>query len=224
VTPAVGGADPAEARRAIRNSFFSQAQKSKKGKVFLRAEVLYNMQATVREGRCFQLSDGYLLVMLNTADQGEHYLFGRYPSRPEQVSFALCCLGNFFLAGSDIKAARQVVKTYMDQMASDIHVTNAIRKTLIALPLIVGLASMISLLYYFTIGGITGSLLVGGGILFIGTGIAAKNGYDEDFTPASHEKIPDYLHRQQGKIVPTSINVETFSHSEQKSLRGENGL
>ncbi|HUU30209.1 MAG TPA: hypothetical protein VM123_20585 [archaeon] len=215
VCPAVAGSDMSHARRTISNSFFSQAKQTKKGKFFLRSEVLYNLQSPVKEGQCYRLSGGYVVAVIKSLDKEEHYLYGKYTSKMEQEFFILTCLGNFFYFDSSQRAANQVINYYFDNLSGNIRMTNAFKKMIFALPLVLVLAIMVGVLYYLTIGGYGESIFVGGGIMLIGAAIAAKNGYDEEVTPASHEKIPGYLHRQTGKIVPTSLNLES------KSLDGE---
>jgi len=217
VAPATSGVDLSAARKAVSASFLSQALKNKKGKVFLRAEALYNLNSSLRSGQCFHLPNGYLLAILHTADQVDHYLFGRYGSGVEQSSFALGAIAAFLCQETGQKAVRSIVLGYMESLAGEIRVNNAIKKTIYALPLILGLAVMVALVYYFTIGGIAGSLALGSGLAAIGVAIAAKNGYDEEVTPSSHERIPEYLSRQQGKVVMTSINTETLTQAEMKA-------
>ncbi len=214
VAPATAGDDLVAARKTIAGSFLSQALKSKKGKIFLRAEALYNLNSNLRSGQCFQLPYGYLLALLRTADQADHYLFGRYNSRLEQVTFALGALGAFVCQDSGQKAARGFIRSYMETLAGEIRVGNAVKKTLYALPIILGLAAMVGMVYYFTAGGIAGAIALAAAISAIGVAIAAKNGYDEEVTAASHERIPEYLCRQQGKVIHTALNVEPLPQAE----------
>ena len=67
---------------------------------------------------------------------------------------------------------------------------------------------MIGLVYRFALGGGFESVVLGGGILLIGVAIAFKNGYDEEITPASHEKIPDHVNRHHGKVVLGPVHVD----------------
>ncbi len=217
VCPVSDSDDLDRARRAISSSFFSQASKSDKGKVFLRKEALYNLHSGVRSAQGFSFSSGYILCIISTEDKGKHFLFGYYPSRREQETFILKCLGYFYLCESYQTAVIRLVRDYINALAGNIRLSNAIKKILIALPLCVGLSLMIGLLYWVAIGGGFGSVVVGVGILFIGVAIAGKNGYDEEITPASHEKIPDHVNRLQGKVVLGPIHVDAKPEEDEKA-------
>lgn len=214
VAPATSGDDLAQARRTIAGSFLGQALKSKKGKIFLRAEALYNLQSDLCKGHMHQVAGGYLIAILSTADQSEHYLVCRCSARSDQVNFALLVIGSFLCHPSSLKAARVVVKAYMESLAGEIRAMNALKKTLYSLPLVLTLALIVGMVYFFTLGGVAGSVALGAVITLIGAGIAAKNGYDEDFTPSSHERIPEYLCREKGKVTPAQLNAETFAQVE----------
>jgi|GEM_PF-2155384 len=209
ICPMVSDTDMAQARRVISSSFFAQAQKTRKGKYFLRTEVLYNLKPGVKDGECYKLPGGYLLAVIRLIDGEEHYLFGRYPSRTEKDAFNLAAIGFFYLLDSPMKAVAQLVKYYMDSITGSVRINNALKKMLLALPLVLSLAMLVGVLYYLTLGGPAEAILVGGGIMFIGMVIAGKNGYDEDVTPASHEKIPGYLARREGKVTATSVPLES---------------
>ena len=208
VCPVSDSEDLDRARRAISSSFFNQASKSDKGKVFLRKEALYNLHSGVRSAQGFSFSSGYILCIISTEDQGKHFLFGCYPSRREKETFILKCLSCFYLCESYQAAVIRIVRDYIAALAGNIRLNNAIKKILIALPLVVGLGLMIGLLYWIALGERFESLVVGGGILLIGVAIAGKNGYDEEITPASHEKIPDHVNRHHGKVVLGPIQVD----------------
>jgi hypothetical protein len=217
VCPAVMGSDMSHARRVISSSFFNQAQKSKKGRMYLRSEILYNLQFPLASGQCYRLPGGYLLAIINTMDNEEHYLFGRHYSRFEQEIFVLNCIGCFLYFDSTTQAVRRIINFYLNNLGGDIRMTNAMKKMLFALPLVLSLSLLIGVLYYFALGGVIEAFLVGGGLMLIGMMIAGKNGYDEEVTPASHEKIPDYLTRQKGKIVTPSIGPESQSNDKEIS-------
>ncbi|MEA2062156.1 MAG: hypothetical protein U9P14_00535 [Gemmatimonadota bacterium] len=204
IRPAVSRDDMPRARRYIRESYLSQARKTRKGKVFLRREALYNLNSGVHSFQCFRLPSGYLLCVIGTGDQGEHYLFGQYQSRSEQELFIQGCLGNFLTSPVYQRAVSLMVRKYITALAEGIRMANAFRKILVSMPLALILSVMVGVLYSIALGGVMQSLVVGGGILFIGVAISGKNGYDEDITPASHEKIPDYINLHQGQIKFTS--------------------
>ena len=201
VCPGVTSEDMDRARRAINSSFLNQASKTKKGKVFLRREALYNLSTKVQSAECFRFSSGYLMCVVSTEDQGKYFIFGQYPSTHEQEAFILKCLGYFYLYESYQTAVLRLVRDYIAVLSKDIRMSNAIKKILVALPLGLSLAIMVGLLYIVVLGGIAESILVGSGILFVGVAISGKNGYDEDITPDSHEKIPDYVKRRFGQVV-----------------------
>ena len=208
VCPVLSYSDPAQARHTINSSFYEQGLKSKKGRYFLRAEVLYNLQPFVKEGRCHKLPGGYLLALIETIDGEEHYLFGRFPSRVEQINFILTALGYFFFFDSPQRAVASLVKHYLERFSGNVRVNHAVKKMLVALPIVLGLAFLVGILYYLTFGRLAESALVGGGITFVGMAIAWKNGYDEEITPASHESIPAYLARKGTRVIATTSALE----------------
>jgi hypothetical protein len=208
VCPVVSSDDMDGARRAISSSFLSQASKSNKGKTFLHREALYNLRSGVRTGRCYRLSSGHLICVFNTEDQGEHYLFGYFPSHREQDTFVLKCLSYFYLCETYQAAVIRVVKDYINSLSGNIHLSNALKKIFVALPLGLGLGLMIGIIFSFVIGGIFEAFVVGGGILLIGVIISGKNGYDEEITPASHERIPDHVNRHHGKNIMGPVSAE----------------
>ena len=208
ICPAVSDRDLAQARRVISSSFFEQAQKTRKGKYFLRAEVLYNIKSFVKSGECYKLPDGYLLAVIRMLDGEEHFLFGRYPSRTEKDAFNLAAIGFFYLLDSPIKAVSRLVKHYIDSVAGSVRMNNAFKKILLAFPVVLSFAVLVGILYHMTLGNPAEAVLVGGGIMFIGMAIAGKNGYDEEVTPASHEKIPGYVSRKGGKVTAATAALE----------------
>ncbi|MFH1069970.1 MAG: hypothetical protein V1794_10170, partial [Candidatus Glassbacteria bacterium] len=147
VCPAVSESEPVQARHAIATSFYSQAAKSRKGRFFLRSEVLCNMQSMVSSGESWKLPGGYVMSMVHTIDGEDHYLFGKYPSRDEENTFNLVTLGNFYFHEMPIKAVSGVVRYFIDSLAGGIRMNNAIRKMLIALPIVLGLAALVGILY-----------------------------------------------------------------------------
>lgn len=209
IYPAVSDADITQARLVISSSFFSQAQKTKKGKYFLRAEVLYNLRPVVKSGECYKLPGGYLLSVIRLINGEEHYLFGHYPSRTEKDAFNIAAIGFFYLFDSPMKAVAQLVKYYMDSIAGNVRINNALKKMILAFPLVLSLAVLVGVLYYMALDGPMEAILVGGGIMFIGMSIAGKNGYDEEVTPKSHEKIPGYISRKGGKVTATAAPLES---------------
>lgn len=209
IYPVVSDTDMAQARRVISSSFFAQAQKTRKGKYFLRTEVLYNLKPIVKNGECYKLPGGYLLAVIRLINGEEHYLFGRYPSRTEKDAFNLAAIGFFYLLDSPMKAVARLVKYHMDSVAPNVRTNNALKKMLVAFPMVLIPAILVGIFYYMTLGGLAGAILVGGGIMFIGMAIAGKNGYDEEVTPASHEKIPGYLARKGGKVTATVATLES---------------
>ncbi|MBN2287791.1 MAG: hypothetical protein JXQ83_00565 [Candidatus Glassbacteria bacterium] len=216
IFPAVSGDDQDSARRAISGSFFDQALKSKKGRVFLRREALYNLRSAIRGAECWRFPSGHLLCVISTEDQGKHFLFSYCPSRQEQDAFILKCLACFYRHESYQAAVISLVRDYIAAMSGNIRLANAIKKIMIALPLALGLGLMIGLLYSVVIGGAFESMVIGSGIVLIGVVIAGKNGYDEEITPASHERIPDYVNRQQGRVVMGSLQLDTTPEKKKK--------
>ena len=219
VCPAVLESDPAQARHAIASSFFTQAGKSVKGKYFLRAEVLSNLKTVVRKGQSWKLPGGYVLSQLQIMDGEDHYLFARNPSRAEQYTFNLVTLSNFIFHEVPVNAASNVVRYFIRALAGGIRTSNAVRKMLLALPIVLGLAALVGVLYYMIFEDPVQSILVGGGITFIGMAIAGKNGYDEPVTPVGHEKIPSYLARKGGKT--TATNAALLLHAEEEGRKAE---
>ena len=219
VYPSVSGSDMYRARNIIRNSFFTQAQKTPKGKIFIRSEVLYNLRLSVKSGECFQLPGGYLLSIIHTVDQDEHYLFGRYPSRLERDGFNLLTIGCFNYFESPIEAVTQIVKFYMDKMAPDIRWRNALKKMIIALPIVLSLSVLVGAVYYLTLGIPGEAFLLASGIMLVGMAISGKNGYDEEITPASHEKIPEYMVRKGGKIMTVALDLDSQIQNQPDLLR-----
>ncbi len=209
VCPAVSGDDLEYARRKISGSFYSQGLKSKKGRQFLRTEVLCNLQLPFVGARCFAFPGGYLLAVILGAEGDEHYLYGRFPSKYEQQGFLQHCLGQLCSHGTVSRAVQRVVARYLEELTGDLQVSNAIRKVLFALPLVLGLSALIGVLYFLTLGGVVEAAMIGGLIMLIGMGIAAKNGFDEEIKPAGHEKIPSYLVRRKGKVAAAPPAAET---------------
>ena len=207
--PVVLDNDMAQARRVISSSFFAQAQKTRKGRSFIRTEVLYNLKLVIKNGECYKLPGGYLLAVIRLVNGEEHYLFGRYPSRTEKDAFNVAAIGFFCLLDSPAKAVDQLVKYHMGSVAPNVRINNAFKKMLVALPLVVIPAIVVGILYYMTLSRPVEAMLVGGVIMFIGMAIAGKNGYDEEVTPASHEKIPGYIARKKSKVIFTSATLES---------------
>ena len=215
--PVVSDTDTAQARRVISSSFFAQAQKTRKGRYFIRTEVLYNLKLVIKNGECYKLPGGYLLAVIRLINGEEHYLFGRYPSRTEKDAFNLAAIGFFCLLDSPAKAVDQLVKYHMGSVAPNVRINNALKKMLVALPLVLIPAILVGILYYMTLRRPAEAMLVGGVIMFIGMAIAGKNGYDEEVTPASHEKIPGYIVRKGSKVTATSATLESGAQeSEEK--------
>ncbi|MBW7995198.1 MAG: hypothetical protein FVQ81_01245 [Candidatus Glassbacteria bacterium] len=213
VCPSVSNLDLIEAGRAIARSYFSQAQGTKKGRLFIRSEVLNNLKPFVSSGDCHRLPGGYMLALIRTIDGEEHYLICRLTAKAEQDAFNMRMLAYFFYYEAPQKAVFRLIKYYLDTQAGGIRTMRAIRKMLIAAPIVVSLAVLVSALYYIVLGVGGESFLVGAGITFIGMLIAAKNGYEEKIKPADHQKIPSYLSRKDGKVTATtsSLNFSDMS-------------
>jgi len=217
ICPGTDSEDLDRARRAVSSSFRSQALKSQKGRVFLRREALYNLHSGVRAAQCFRFSSGYLICVVSTEDKGKHFLFGFYPSRHEQVKFVLKCLSYFYFCESYQAAVMRIVGDYINTLAGSIRLANAVRKIVVALPLALSLSAMVGVLYAIVLGGILQSVICGGGLLLLGVVISFKNGYDEEITAASHEKIPDHVNRHHGQVVLSPIYAETKAQDKKKS-------
>ncbi|MEA1997134.1 MAG: hypothetical protein U9N45_05820, partial [Gemmatimonadota bacterium] len=72
VFPALAGESLAHARSIINTYFYSQARNTRKGRFFLRSEVIYNLQSSVHSGRCYRFPGGCLLAIIRTKDNDEH--------------------------------------------------------------------------------------------------------------------------------------------------------
>ncbi|MFC1544688.1 hypothetical protein ACFL4X_00835 [Gemmatimonadota bacterium] len=217
VCPTVSSSDLVEAGRLIGKSFFGQAQNSKKGSMFLRSEVLNNLRPFVASGSCHRLPGNYLLALVQTMDGEEHYLICKQNSKLEQDAFNLRLLADFYFFERPQKAVIHLLQYYLEFQSGGIRTLQAFRKLLFASPIVVGLAALVSVLYYIVLAQPGEALLVCAGIVLIGSLIAAKNGYEEAINPAIHQKIPSYISRKNGRVTATTSSLNLSSLAEKSN-------
>ena len=201
IAPLTSSDEPSVARNMICASFVIQALKAEKGRVFLRKEALYNIIPKLSTCRAFLIQGSHILLVVKTSEKAEHYFFGQTLSSFDQEQFIVNCLANFYRVDAYQQAIKNFIYGYVHSLASDIRMNNAFKKVAIAFPLALGLAAMVGVIYFFTLGGLSMTLAVAACIFAIGVIIAAKNGYDQKITPSSHEKIPEYYSRAHGSLV-----------------------
>ncbi len=208
VCPGALESDLAPAGASIAGSFFNQSRNSKKGRFYLRSEVLYNLRPFIASGACHRLPGNYMLALLRAVDGEEHYLICKQSSRQDQDLFNIRMLANFYLHGKPRKAVARLINDYLELNSGGIRTMQAIRKVLFASPVVVSLAVLISILYYIVFSAMGESILIGAGLLLIGSLIAAKSGYEEEINPLDHQKIPSYLSRKDGKVTATTQSLD----------------
>jgi hypothetical protein len=208
VCPAVSESEFVEAGTAIARSFFNQSANSKKGRFFLRTEVLYNLRPFVASGACHRLPGNYMLALVTTMDAEEHYLICRQNAKLDQDTFNMRLLAYFYLHEMPQKAVVRLIGYYLEAMSGGIRTIQALRKVLFASPIVVSLTGLVSILYYIVLGVAGEAMLIGTGILLIGSMIAAKSGYEEEIDPIAHQKIPSYIARKDGKVTATTKSLD----------------
>ncbi len=211
VCPAVSESAIVEAGTAIARSYFNQSLKSKKGRFYLRSEVLYNLCPFVSGGDCHRLPGNYMLALITTMDGEEHYLICKQNSKLDQDTFNMRLLANFYLHEMPQKAVVRLIGYYLEAMSGGIRTMQAIRKVLFASPIVVSLTGLVAILYYIVFGTAGEAMLIGTGIILIGSLIAAKNGYEEEIDPIAHQKIPSYIARKDGKVTATTKSLDLSS-------------
>ncbi len=208
VCPGALESDLAQAGASIAGSFFNQSRNSKKGRFYLRSEVLYNLRPFIASGACHRLPGNYMLALLRTTDGEEHYLICKQNSRQDQDLFNIRLLADFYLRGKPRKAAAGLIRYYLELSSGGIRTMQAIRKALFASPIVVSLAVLISILYYIVFSAMGESILIGAGLLLTGSLIAARSGYEEEINPLDHQKIPSYISRKDGKVTATTQSLD----------------
>ncbi len=208
VFPAILESDITEAGPAIARSFYNQSLNSQKGHFYLRSEVLCNFRPIVASGDCHRLQDNYMLALLTTTDSEEHYLICRQNSKLDRDTFNIKLLANFYLRDMPQKAAANLIRSYIDVMSGGIRTMQAFRKVLFASPIVVSITALVSILYYIVFSSLGEAMLIGVGIMMIGSLLAAKSGYEEEIDPISHQKIPSYISRKDGKVTATTKSLD----------------
>jgi hypothetical protein len=208
VCPAVSESDLVEAGTSIARSFYNQSGNSKKGRIYLRSEVLYNLRPFVASGTCHRIPGSYLLAMVTAIDGEEHYLICKQNSKLDQDTFNTRLLAYFYLHDIPQKAVIRLISYYMEAMSGGIRTMQAIRKVLFASPIVISLTGLVSILYYVVFHAAGESMLIGVVIMLIGSMIAARNGYDEAIDPIVHQKIPSYIARKDGKVTATTKSLD----------------
>jgi len=202
----------------VNRSFLNQAPQSSRGIAFLRREGMLAQSNLVPGARCYRLETGYLLLAIAPFQEEEHFIFGQFPSPKEQSLFLSRFLEKYFLTGGIRQAATELVKHYLQVYSGRIRLGNAIRVAAFAFPVVIIAALLIGLLYRLTIGNTTEALIFGGGIVFLGEAIAAKNGYSQKIKPEDQEQIPDYSVREKGVLKPEPLRGGS-SKKEKKQSR-----
>jgi hypothetical protein len=210
VCPTVSS-DLSEAGCSIARSFYGQAQSSKKGSLYIRAEVLNNLRPFVASGECHRLPGNYMLALIRTLDGEEHYLICKQTSKQDQDAFNLRLLANFYFFEVPHKAVYHLLNYYMELNSGGIRTMQAVRKLIVASPIIIGLGGLVGVLYYIVFSQPVEGFMLGAGILLLGALIAAKNGYEEEINPVVHQKIPSYISRKNGRVTATTQTLDLSS-------------